>query len=206
MMGGMKKKLVIVATSGLEEQANLLKGLISANDDVEGQTVGTRDGEVEVVVWDDKHFEANKNTLSSEQNVFFVGTSKRVMSEINALEYFEKFSKFGIKIFENGNFAALIVENRDTPNDEYEQFYSYCEENQKRIKEKLELHSSEEKLNGKVALASTLGGSLTKAVDLAYGARSFVKGFSNKKKVINQKYLAGVQVFYFGHMQSFLDN
>ena len=50
------KKLIITCDSKVEQYANYLRQLISANDDKDGEIVGVKDGELEVVVWNDKQY------------------------------------------------------------------------------------------------------------------------------------------------------
>ncbi len=74
----MKKQLIIVANDEYLKYATYLQGLISSTDDEEGRHVGTKDGSVSAVIWDEEHHKANLKSLTSGNPVVFFGDSKYV--------------------------------------------------------------------------------------------------------------------------------
>ena len=60
MIGKATQKLIIVCDEKTESYANYLRQLISTNDDKDGQVVGVEDGTVNVAVWLEKDYLANK--------------------------------------------------------------------------------------------------------------------------------------------------
>jgi hypothetical protein len=198
-----KKKVIIVPNDKMNMPAHLLKALISSKDDSENESVGTRDGEVEAVIWDDKHYEANKHSLSSEQKIVFLGLSKKTEQDVNALQYFHVDEKFGIDIYVSGNYAAILVNDRDTTDDEYEQFYEYCKINDKKIQEKVDTTQED---SAKTRSTNWLGTLLQPAAIVGSYAQSMVKHYGNQKKILEQKRTASVQIFYLLHMREFMDS
>ena len=227
-----KKKLVVVTNKKMKNHANLLRNLVTQNDDVGGNVVGTKDGTVDMVMWSDEDFVANQPKMSSSQKVLFIGTSKHVNGYIESLEY-EKFKEstiYGINIYIGGNMAAITVDKGDTTKEEYEKLIHHCEENNRLIKERVMGNEQDEskKRNGLSSklenwklkssfVKSSLGGGLISAgsasglfLPMTPAAAAVltvqkIKKMNKNNKITAQKYSIGVQEFYVHYMQKFLD-
>ena len=66
-----EKKLIIVCDGKTEKYANYLRQLISLKDDTDDKIIGSKDGTVDVAVWLEKDYVANKQTVSTNQYVLF---------------------------------------------------------------------------------------------------------------------------------------
>ena len=64
----MKKQLIIVANDEYLKYATYLQGLISSTDDEEGRHVGTKDGSVSAVIWDEEHHKGEFKVLDLGQS------------------------------------------------------------------------------------------------------------------------------------------
>lgn len=131
----MKKQLVIVANEKYLKYATYLQGLISSIDDEEDRQVGTEDGVVSAVIWDEEHHKANSKSLASGNSVVFFGDSEYVRK--NCSEINTKFSKFGMTYGWLGNHANLRVANDALNEDNAADFYQLAEEYGKRFEKEL---------------------------------------------------------------------
>lgn len=69
----MRKSLIIVCGDSDRKYATYIQQLISAFDDEGDEIVGTRDGSVDAVVWDEKHYLDNMKKLNSSNHILFIG-------------------------------------------------------------------------------------------------------------------------------------
>jgi hypothetical protein len=118
-----KTKLIIVHSENTEEFANLLRNLISSNDDQGDTIVGVKDGTVEVAVWSDKVYAGQKPTLSSCDHYLFIGRGKIQSKEGYGMN--TVFDHFGMKYGWLGNQAFLKVDDYPLKRDEVEEFISF---------------------------------------------------------------------------------
>lgn len=131
----MKKQLIIVANEEYLKYATYLQGLVSSIDDEGDKQVGTKDGAVSVVIWDEEHHKANSKSLASGNNVVFFGDSEYIhknCSEINV-----KLSKFGMTYGWLGNHANLRVADGTLNKDNAKDFYQMAEEYGRRFEKEL---------------------------------------------------------------------
>lgn len=124
MLGKTTQKLIIVCDEKTESYANYLRQLISTNDDKDGQVIGVEDGAVNVVVWLEKDYLANKAQISSNEHILFVGDSKTSKSEASSMII--KFDKYGMKYGWLGKRAVMVVDNEMLEENEYNQFFDFC--------------------------------------------------------------------------------
>lgn len=119
-----KTRLIIVCDEKTKEYANYLRQLISVNDDKDGEVVGTDDGMLEAAVWLDKEYLANSATISSCENVIFIGTNKASKSEISSMKV--KFNMFGMKYGWLGKRAMMQVDDAMLNETDYNDFITFC--------------------------------------------------------------------------------
>lgn len=210
--GNEKKKLVIVAPEKLKKHANLMTALISENDDSGDEVIGTKDGSVEVTIWDEIQYLANQPQLSSDQDILFIGSTKKTKSALEALNYFKTFSQFGIEFYMKGNMAAIIVSQGDESAADYECFMDYCEKNNKLIKERFQIPDAQDQTQAqsRILAGSAAVALLSTPISVAGAASAFgfrkLKSLGLAKKIEDQKYSVAVQVFYLDHLANFLEN
>lgn len=125
MFGNTKKKLIVVCDKKTEKYANYLRQLVSQNDDSEGEVRGVPDGAVDVAVWLDSDYLANKAQLSSSEHIIFLGNNKVTKSEMSSM--IVKFDKCGMKYGWLGKRAMMIVEDTDVTQEEYDEFIGLCQ-------------------------------------------------------------------------------
>lgn len=219
----MKKQLIIVANDEYLKYATYLQGLISSLDDEEKEQIGTKDGAVSAVIWDEKHHKANSKSLTSSNSVVFFGNSdytRNNCSEINT-----KFSKFGMSYGWLGNHANLCVTDNALNKDNASDFYQMAEEYGKRFENELLFLFSPKKgeqLRSKkddqmiaatkptFPLAHIVDIVLKKGKSLKLPGRiamAIDKGFDKTKnsEAIDQQYTLLTLVFYLDGLSDFLD-
>lgn len=104
-MFGMTKTLIVVYKD--EMLVNQLKKMVETNDDVEGgETIGTRDGSINIVSWSEKVWIANKKAGNIKDKVLFLGDIKGVDKLIPVIDV--KFDECGVKFGWAGNQAAVF--------------------------------------------------------------------------------------------------
>lgn len=131
----MKKQLIIVADDAYLKYATYLQGLVSSADDEEGKQVGTKDGSVSVVIWDEAHHKANAKSLSSGNHVVFFGDSD--YAKKNCAEIETKFSEFGMEYGWLGNHANLRVIRDSLNKDNAPGFYDMADAYGKKFENEL---------------------------------------------------------------------
>ena len=111
MIGGAKKKLIIVVDEKSKVYGELLSALITMKDDSDDSVIGVKDGSVETVIWNEKIYADNQGQLGSNNKIVFVGRSdeeKVVGANINFLN---DFSAYGICYGYVSNKAVVHVDN-----------------------------------------------------------------------------------------------
>ena len=142
----MKKHLIIVANDEYLKYATYLQGLISSIDDEEGRQVGTKDGAISAVIWDEEHHKANSKSLTSSNSVVFFGDSDYVRKNCSEIDV--KFSRFGMSYGWLGNHANLRVADDALNKDNAPDFYRMAEEYGKRFENELSFLFSPKKDEG----------------------------------------------------------
>ena len=122
MMGKTAKRLIIVCDKKTEQYGNYLRQLISTNDDGE-EVVGIADGIVEVAVWLEKDYTANKAQISSSEHILFIGDGKESKNEASSMVV--KFNKFGMKYGWLGKRAMMQADESALTQDNYNEFIDY---------------------------------------------------------------------------------
>lgn len=114
------KKLIIVCEEKLRRYGDFLAQLISGTDDVDGKTVGIKDGSAAAQVWTEKEYASNAAQISSEQYLLFVGNSKLIKEKRHHMQ--KKYSEYGMNYGWLGKQAVIFVD-RTLSYAEYEEFY-----------------------------------------------------------------------------------
>ena len=126
MLGQKQTRLIIVCDEKTKEYANYLRQLVSVNDDKDDETVGTKDGCVEVAVWTEDNYLNNQPTISSNEHILFIGDNKTSKSEIKNMQI--NHDKFGMKYGWLGKRAMMLVDDAKLNKEEYDKFIKYCAE------------------------------------------------------------------------------
>lgn len=190
-----KRKLVIVCDKKTKIYATQLTQLISDNDDAEDKIVGCKDGTVIATIWDEKQYRDNEPTLSTEQDILFIGKSKAAKVAISALEDKEIFNEHGIHFYKRGNMSAIVVEDRMLKKEEYNAFIEFCKKNEKIFETKVSLNPLKSANNA------------LKGIGILFPLVYPLEIYSNKAKqqLIDQQYKLGVSYFYMTELNKFLE-
>lgn len=124
MLGKSKTKLIIVCDKKTEKYANYLRQLVSKNDDGEKGIVGVPDGSVDVAVWLDSDYLANKAQISSSEHIMFVGNNKVSKNEMSSMVI--QFDKCGMKYGWLGKRAMMNVDDTEITQEAYDEFIELC--------------------------------------------------------------------------------
>lgn len=125
-MFGMVKTLIVVYKD--EMIVNQLKKMIETKDDVsDEEVIGTRDGSINIVAWNEKVWLGNKKAGNIKDKVLFLGDIKGTDKLTPVLDV--KFNEYGVKFGCAGNQAVLYVDNSIATNREkYIEFISKLSE------------------------------------------------------------------------------
>lgn len=118
------KPLLVVYKEKDEMILNQLKKLVDTKDDNAEGTVGTEDGTVKIVSWDEKLWLQNKkagNTGDLADKILFIGDVKGTDKLAPVLSV--KFDKFGVSYGFAGNQALLMIDAKKlSKREDYEAF------------------------------------------------------------------------------------
>lgn len=193
-----RKKLLIVCDTKTKVFANQLSQLISANDDIDDEVIGSKDGSVVASVWEEKHFLANEASISSDQNILFIGRSKVAKSVIPNVS--KRFNKYGIHYGWLGNQAVIYVEDKLLNKEEYDSFIDFSKQQQKEFEEKIKLnqfHTTSKGIKGLALLVPYVS---------PIAIFSIFSTIKVKREIINQQYNMAVYHFYMKALTSFLED
>lgn len=214
MLGGTKKKLIIVVDDKSNVYGELLSALVTMKDDGADSVIGVKDGSVETVIWNEKIYADNQAQLGSNNKIVFLGRSdisKSVGANINCQN---NFSAYGICYGCVSNKAVVYVDNAllSANKELYDEFYEkYCafmksigtEFAIAQIKDKVEIktenvHESEKERG---AFAKKAFGVFHKIDQMA------AKGISvlvNTKEIADQQNRCAIFAFYANMLATFM--
>ena len=109
MFENQKTELMIVCDEKLMEYANYLMALIGQNDDVEGKTVGTKDGTVSAAIYTPKNYKDTLPKITSNTHILFIGSFKEAKEQGKNVNF--SFNKYGMKYGWLGKRAVMYVED-----------------------------------------------------------------------------------------------
>ncbi|NCC87253.1 MAG: hypothetical protein EOM05_05230 [Clostridia bacterium] len=192
------KKLIIVCEEKCRVFGDYLSQLISLEDDTEGSTVGTKDGEVAAQVWLEKDYLANAAHISSDQYILFIGHDKLIKEKSTHMKVM--FSQFGMKYGWLGKQAVLCVE-KVVSADAYSDFISLAKSYQSDIDTLIEKKSIAKALPEKALIPAMAAMAVMVPVAEATLA---VKQLTLNSKIREQQYSCEVTRFYLDSLSTFL--
>lgn len=218
------RNIIIVTDEKNKKFADYLMQLISLNDDTDENTVGIKDGSVEAMVWEEKHYTANAANISSEQYFLFIGDSKLIKEKRSFMKTI--YSNFGISYGWLGKQAYLAVD-KVVSKKEYDGFIEFAQKYQENI-EKLIVSKKTKQgaaavgISGAAAVgakgaAIALGGKAAAVAGIALspialipliGVGASIPIISKIKlnsKIKDQMYACGTMKFYLEDLSKFLE-
>lgn len=203
------KPLLVVYKEKDEMILNQLKKLIDTKDDGESDNiVGTEDGTVKIVSWDEKLWLQNKkagNTGDLADKILFLGEIKGTEKLAPVLDV--KFNKHGVSYGFAGNQALLTIDAKALSNRKnYETFLEELGDTTDLAiaKQDKKQKPGEKKQWFKVGVAVA---AFTTAIPMvgALASGSFYKDyFDDKKLVRNQMMIYGITKLYMDDLDSFM--
>lgn len=138
----MRKSLIIVCGDSDRKYATYIQQLISAFDDEGDEIVGTRDGSVDAVVWDEKHYLDNMKKLNSSNHILFIGDTNVAKEARCNMDV--RFDELGMSYGWLGTQAFMRVADNSLNKDNYGHFKELCAKYGKSFEKELDLHFSPE--------------------------------------------------------------
>ena len=133
----MKKTLIMVCENCDRKYATYIQQLISAYDDTESENVGTVDGKVDAVVWDEKHYQDNLGKLNTSNHILFIGDCDIAKEARCNMDI--KFSELGMMYGWLGTQAFMRVEDGALNKENYAKFKELCHSYGKKFEKELDL-------------------------------------------------------------------
>lgn len=182
-----KKEVIIVYDEETKEYADYLFALISTKKNIEARCLSL------------KQYEETSVTLSSENNMIFIGNNKIIE---NKRKYTDKtFKEYGMNYGWIGKNCIVYVEDKMLEQDKYKAFIDYASKINTRFKEENINTISLQKNSSIVALFSLF----TPILGLGYMAYKLYSNYSdNKKKIKDQQYGTLINIFFTNGLDKFL--
>ena len=182
-----KKEVIIVYDEETKEYADYLFALISTKKNIEARCLSL------------KQYEETSVTLSSENNMIFIGNNKIIE---NKRKYTDKiFKEYGMNYGWIGKNCIVYVEDKMLEQDGYEAFIDYASKINTRFKEENINTISLQQNSSIVALFSLF----TPILGLGYMAYKLYSNYSdNKKKIKDQQYGTLINIFFTNGLDKFL--
>ena len=201
------KNLLVVYKSKDEITLNHLKKFVDTKDDdsENKKIIGTEDGSVKIISWDEKTWLDNKkagNTGDVDDKILFLGDIKGVEKLIPTLDI--KFRKFGVSYGFSGKQAAIIVD--PTPLRKRETYHKFIEDLKSicdcKTTDRARAYDSRNKKAFKTEVFFTTIFALTNPISLA--TFLVAEAFDDAETVRNQQLLYGVAQLYLNHLDAFM--
>ena len=182
-----KKEVIIVYDEETKEYADYLFALISTKKNIEARCLSL------------KQYEETSVTLSSENNMIFIGNNKIIE---NKRKYTDKtFKEYGMNYGWIGKNCIVYVEDKMLEQDKYKAFIDYASKINTRFKEENINTISLQQNSSIVALFSLF----TPILVLGYRAYKLYSNYSdNKKKIKDQQYGTLINIFFTNGLDKFL--
>ena len=215
-------ELIIVCDEKTVGYANYLRQLVSTNDDEE-EVVGTKDGAIEVVVWLEKDYLANRATITSNQHILFIGENQASKNEISSMNL--KFDKYGMKYGWLGKRGMMLVSEVISQPETYNEFIELCR-NYKTEFELIEFKKSlpEQAIDAAVGamgdipnVISNVGNTLfsflvgsapaiaADAINAVAEATKWITTTDDQRKITDQQFRALTLILYMDGLSEFLE-
>lgn len=173
---------------------NQLKKFVETNDDTEdGTVVGTEDGSVNIVAWDEKMWLEQKKAGNIDSKVLFIGNIKGVDKLAPVIDV--KYDKYGIKYGWAGKQAMISVDG--TALIKRESYTEFLQEFQKEMLPEKQKEKMPIKIAKKGGIAVLFG-------LIGLGASFVADFFSDQSKVRQQQFLLGVTKLYKNDLETFM--
>ncbi len=201
------RNLLVVYKSKDEISLNQLKKFVDTKDDdsENEKIVGTEDGTVKIIAWDEKTWTDNKKAGNSghlDDKILFLGDIKGVEKLIPTLDI--KFDEFGVSYGFSGKQAVIIVDSKPLNNPEtYDSFM-------KKLNEVCDALTAKEK---KYFDTRDLKDVAKKGAKYFYLATAFFlpavvgtvnHGVKDAKLVRDQQLLYGISMLYLNDLDAFM--
>jgi len=182
-----KKEVIIVYDEETKEYADYLFALISTKKNIEARCLSL------------KQYEETSVTLSSENNMIFIGNNKIIE---NKRKYTDKiFKEYGMNYGWIGKNCIVYVEDKMLEQNEYKAFIDYASKINTKFKEENINTISLQQNSSIVALFSLF----TPILGLGYMAYKLYSNYSdNKKKIKDQQYGTLINIFFTNGLDKFL--
>lgn len=182
-----KKEVIIVYDEETKEYTDYLFALISTKKNIEARCLSL------------KQYEETSVTLSSENNMIFIGNNKIIE---NKRKYTDKtFKEYGMNYGWIGKNCIVYVEDKMLEQDKYKAFIDYASKINTRFKEENINTISLQQNSSIVALFSLF----TPILGLGYMAYKLYSNYSdNKKKIKDQQYGTLINIFFTNGLDKFL--
>ena len=201
---GVKTVTIIVDEKNMQF-GMYLQGLIGQRDDKEDKIIGIKDGSVKTAVWTENQYEQNRPTITSEQEIIFVGDSKPARAIAKNIRV--KYDFLGMKYGWLGNMAYITVVDKKMTEDEYKKFMVASEKEAKAVRKEKEKRN---KLGIAAGVAGTVAATMISPVAVLAGAGGLlVEGVTSKKqkkeKMHEECFKYVLNHFYLHALQEFLE-
>ena len=107
--------------------------------------MGTKDGAVDAVIWDEKHYLDNMKSLNSTNHILFIGNTDSAKAARCNMDV--KFDRLGMKFGWLGTQAFMVVDDNSLNKDNLEEFKSLCSDYGKSFEKDLDLHFSPKEMD-----------------------------------------------------------
>lgn len=182
-----KKEVIIVYDNESKEYCDYLFALISTKKDTVARCLSLQ------------QYEENIATLSSENNIIFIGNNKIIESKIKYTN--NTFKKYGMNYGWIGRHCMLYVEDEMLEQDEYREFIDYTSKINTKFKEENMSALAIQQNSSIVSLFSLF----TPILGLGYMAYKLYSNYSdNKKKIKDQQYGTLINIFFTNGLDKFL--
>ena len=193
--------LIIVCKD--EMHINQLRKLVETKDDDDTTIVGTQDGSIQIVAWDEKTWLAQKKAGNINNKVLFIGKIKGLDKLIPVIDI--KFNKYGVKYGWAGNQAALWIDTKAiTSEEEYSEFLKELNDLPVPEQYKRELKETTKIITPVTAGKPNLANQIA---SLSVNAFLTVKDMlRDKTQIKNQMFFYGIIKLYFNDLEKYMNS
>ncbi len=201
------RNLLVVYKAKDEISLNQLKKFVDTNDDENGKIVGTEDGTVTIIAWDEKTWRDNKkagNIGHLDDKILFLGDIKGVDKLIPTLDI--KFDQHGVSYGFSGKQAAIMIDPK--PLFKKEAYDSFIEDlkqvcDAKTVENKRKIDDFSDKKEN-IKKGAVLAGLVVPLLWIGSVAAITTYAFGDAKTVRNQQLLYGVAKLYLNDLDKFM--
>lgn len=200
------KNLIVVYKD--EMLLNFVRKLVETNDDSEnGEVIGTKDGSVKIVAWDEKTWLVQKKKGVIDDKILFLGNIKGTDNLAPMID--NKFNKWSVKYGWSGKQALIEVDEYAIKKEDYDEFLKYFKanampDNKKTTKTGVLGVLSGLKRSITVVKYPTIAVSPIPAL-VTLGTTFAIDYFSNKSKMRQQLLVYGIYELYYNHLDKFMN-